>query len=144
MFRFAGIAEVLTVTDDGTVLLTSADLRSLRNEGDHDDNEDETLVNDSDSSTGSATRKRASTSRTILRNMAKNQALQINAAVGEDIWKDIRRLVIKDNVAEDQAIQINHGTTLEVTLALIGRQGEIIAACQKVPSYQRRDSVMSP
>jgi hypothetical protein len=140
----SSVDQVLIATDDGTVPLTSADLRSLRNDGDNDDSEDETLVNDSDSSTGSSTRKRGSTSRVILRNMARHQALQINAAVGDDIWKNINRLVIKDNVAEDQAIQINHGTTLEVTMALINLQGKIIAARQKAPTYQRRDSVMSP
>jgi hypothetical protein len=139
----ASIPDVLTRIDDGTVPLTSADLRSLRNEGDRDDSEDETVVNDSDSSTGSSTRKRVSTSRIILRNMAKQQALQINAAVGDDIWKNISRLEIKDNIAEDQAIQINHGNTLEVVMALIGRQGKIIAAREKAPTHQRRDSVIS-
>jgi hypothetical protein len=140
----SSVDQVLIATDDGTVPLTSADLRSLRNDGDNDDSEEETLVNDSDSSTGSLTRKRGSTSRIILRNMAKHQALQINAAVGDDIWKNINRLVIKDNVAEDQAIQINHGNSLEVTMALINLQGQIIAARQKMPAHHRRDSVVSP
>jgi hypothetical protein len=122
---------LLTVIDNGTILLTSADLRSLRDAATDGDSEDETLVDDSDSSTGSQTKKRVSTERIILRNMAKNQALQINAPVGKDIWKNINRIVIEDNVAQDKAVQINYSNTLEVAIALLKLNSEMITARQE-------------
>ena len=57
--------------------------------------------------------------------------MQINAALGEDIWKDMNRLIIKDNVAGNQSVQVNHGTTLEATLLLLDRQDERIAAVRR-------------
>jgi hypothetical protein len=105
--------------------LTLADLKSLSNEGDGEDSGDETLVDESESPVRNGPIK---TERIILRNEARNQALQINAALQEDIWKDINRLVIRDNVAEDQALQVNYGTTHEMTLLLLDRQDKRIAA----------------
>jgi hypothetical protein len=141
-------ADVLTVTDDGTVTLTPADLKSLRNEEDRDDSEDETLVGDSDSSSSFVGKKRLTTERIILRNTAKQQSLQINGALGEDLWKDINRLVIQENISEDECVQVNHATTLEAVLLLLDKQDEridrIAAARQKAAQYIRRDSVMSP
>ena len=99
--------------------MTSADLRSLKDAATDSDSEDETLVDDSDSDAGPKTMKRVSTERIILRNMAKNQAMQINAPVGKDIWKNVDRIVIEDNVAQDEAVQINYTNTLEVTMALL-------------------------
>jgi hypothetical protein len=137
--------EILTETDDGTVLLTPADLRTLRENATDEDSEDETLVDDSDSSTSSTSRKLASTERIILYNMARNQALQINAPMGNDIWKTVHRIVIKNNTAEGDAVQINHTNTLEDTMALMRLHTELkIAERQEVSSYTRRDSVMRP
>lgn len=130
----------LTEIDDGFVTLTPADLRLLRDEAARSDSEDETLVDDSDSSSGSAVRK-PKVERIVLRNTAKQQSLQVNAAIGEDICKHITRLIIKDNVAEHEAIQINHGNTLEATLLIFDQQDKRIAeARQRASKYQRRDS----
>jgi hypothetical protein len=137
--------KMLTKIDDGTVLLTPADWRSLRDAADDQNSDDETFVDDSDSSTGSETKRRVSTERIILNNMSKSQAMQINAPMGRDIWKMIDRIVIQNNVAEDGAVQINYTNTLEDTMALIRLNNEFRIAAQQNESFQkRRDSVMSP
>lgn len=72
------------------------------------------------------------TERIIMRNLAHHQAIQINAALGEDIWKELGRLEIADNIAEDQAIQVNYGMSLEAFAFLADRQAKAI--------HMRRDS----
>lgn len=72
-----------------------------------------------------------------MRNIARHQAAQINAPVEIDMWENVDRLVIEDNVAEGQALQINYGTTFEITSKLMDRQGEILA----VPPSGRHSSV---
>lgn len=127
--------------DDGTIPLTDADLESLRDAAaDNEDSGDETLVGDSDSTHSEQAQKRATTERIILRNMARDQALQINAPIGKDIWKGIDRIVIKENTASTGAVQINHNNTLEVTLALLKATHDMrLASIQS-----RRDSLLSP
>jgi hypothetical protein len=135
----------LTGTDDGTIRLTSADWRSLRDAADDQNSDDETLVDDSDSSTGSETKRRASIERIVLNNMARDQAIQINAPLGKDIWKNVDRTVIKNNTAENDAVQINYINTLEDTMALMTHRSELkIAEQQHKSSHTRRDSVLSP
>ena len=144
---------MLIIVDDGTVPLTPADLRALSDEddgndspdetlGDEDDGNDspnETLVDDSESPIHDVPMKME---RIILRNTARHQAMQINAALGEDVWKEMDRLVIKDNVAEDQAVQVNHGTTIETFMFLVEHQDRKIAARQKV-TRAGHDSVLA-
>lgn len=114
--------------DDGTIPLTDAELDSLRDAADGENSSDETLVGDADSDHSERGKKRALTERIILRNMAKDQALQINAAIGKDIWKGIDRIIIRENVASNGAVQINHSNTLEVTLALLKATHEVRVA----------------
>jgi hypothetical protein len=135
---------MLTLIDDGIIPLTPADLKSLRDAAADSDSEDETLIDDSDSSTSSKSKKRVSIERIILRNMAKNQAMQINAPVGEDIWKSIDRIVIEDNIAEDEAVQINYPNTLEAMMTLLRLKNEMSTARQEKSSYKRRDSMITP
>ena len=78
----------------------------------------------------------------ILRNAARHQALQINAAVGEDIWRKIDRLVIEDNIAEDQAVQVNHGTELEVMMMFLGHQERRINAARDQRDVLPRGKVL--
>ena len=116
---------MLIIVDDGTVPLTPADLRALSDDDDGNDSSDETLVDDSESPIHDVPMKME---RIILRNTARHQAMQINAALGEDIWREMDRLVIKKNVAEDQAVQVNHGTTIETFMLLAEHQDRRIAA----------------
>jgi pyruvate/2-oxoglutarate dehydrogenase complex dihydrolipoamide acyltransferase (E2) component len=77
--------------------------------------------------------------------MAKNQAIQINAPLAKDIWKNVNRIVIKNNVAEHDAIQINYTNPLENMMELMTLRNNFkIAAQQNKSSRKRRDSVMSP
>jgi hypothetical protein len=117
----------LTTVDDGTVPLTQADLESLTSEDSGEDSGDETLVDDSESSLRNAS---DTTERIILRNTALQQALQINAALGEDIWKHMSRLVVKDNRADGQTVQLNHAITLEAFTLAMDRQDMKIAAAR--------------
>ncbi|KAH3920273.1 hypothetical protein HBI56_067700 [Parastagonospora nodorum] len=143
--RIARLLHGRRPSNDGTVQLTPADLRSLRNNANGEDSEDETLVDDSDSSTGSTTKKRVTTERIILRNMARDQALQINAPIGKDLWKAIDRIVIEHNTAEGEAVQVNYNNTLEDTIALITLKHKFkLEALKQTSSYGRRDSLMSP
>ncbi|KAF1919370.1 hypothetical protein BDU57DRAFT_443035 [Ampelomyces quisqualis] len=143
--RIARLLKGRLPSNDGTVMLTAADLKSLSDEEDRDCSEDETLVGDSDSSSSFGVKRRLTTERIILRNTAKQQSLQINAALGEDLWRDINRLVIKENISENESVQVNHATTLEATLLLLDRQDDRIAAArQRTSQYIRRDSVLSP
>jgi len=100
--------------------LTLADERFLSNPDSGEESGDETLVDDSETLPHYASEK---TERIILRNVALHQALQINAALGKDIWKDTNRIVTKDNRAEDQSVQLNYGTSLEAFTLAMKMQG---------------------
>ncbi|KAF1922177.1 uncharacterized protein M421DRAFT_132562 [Didymella exigua CBS 183.55] len=143
--RIARLLQGRRPSNDGTVPLTPADWSSLRDAADDQNRDNEIIVDDSDSSTGSETKKRASIERIILSNMAKNQAIQINAPLGKDIWKNVDRIVIKNNIAEHDAVQINYNNTLEDTMALMTLRSKLnIAVQQNKSSHIRFDSVMSP
>ncbi|KAL1800890.1 hypothetical protein ACET3X_001232 [Alternaria dauci] len=115
-------------SNDGFVPLTLADLKALNKNGDGDgeDSGDETLVDESE------TRRRqevaVKSERTIINNTSRNQALQINAALQEDIWKDVGRLRIQDNLAEDQSLQVNYAISKDMLAMFLARQDRIIAA----------------
>jgi hypothetical protein len=88
---------------------------------------------------------RTLTERIVLSNIAKDQAIQLNSPLRKDIWKDVDRVVIKNNIAEHDAVQINYINTLENTMALMTLRSELkIAAQESKSSHTRRDSVMSP
>jgi hypothetical protein len=52
--------------------------------------------------------------RIVLNNLAREQALQINAPIGTKGWKETEKLVIEKNVATGSAIQVNHAISDEV------------------------------
>lgn len=136
--RIAKLLQGRLPSNDGTIPLTRADLKSLTGEDSDDDSGSETFVDDPEFPSRGIPVK---TERIILRNSARHQALQINAALEEDIWKGISRLVIRDNVAEDQAVQVNHGMTLGVTKYLLAEQNRRITESSKIPERKRHDSV---
>ncbi|OAK93735.1 hypothetical protein IQ06DRAFT_235761, partial [Phaeosphaeriaceae sp. SRC1lsM3a] len=103
---------------DGTILLTRDDLRALAGADDSDNNGDEKLMDDSDYDSDLPRQKEVLTERITSNDLARDQALHSNGVV-EDIWNEIERNVIEDNVASEDAVQINHRSTLEVTLALL-------------------------
>jgi hypothetical protein len=115
------------MVDDGTVPLTLADLKALNNEahGESEDSGDETLVDDTEAAPRDLPIK---TERIITRNTARNQALQINAAVIEDLWKDVNHLRIHDNVAEDESMQVNYAMTREAFSVVLEQRNKVVAA----------------
>ena len=124
---------MLIYIDDGLVPLTTADLKALggNEEVNSDsDNSSETFVDDVDSSSDSGSDSPVSdgiakTERIVLQNTTRDQALQINCAIGEDMWKDIDRVVIKRNRAGDKSMQVNYAMSLEVVLAVLKQQQAI-------------------
>ncbi|RTE70516.1 hypothetical protein BHE90_015091 [Fusarium euwallaceae] len=56
--------------------------------------------------------KKPATERIILNNVARFQATQINAPLGEDIWANVDRLVVENNQADALSTQINYPMTL--------------------------------
>ncbi|RSL68757.1 hypothetical protein CEP53_002454 [Fusarium sp. AF-6] len=56
--------------------------------------------------------KKPATERIILNNVARFQAIQINAPLGEDIWANVDRLVVENNQADALSTQINYPMTL--------------------------------
>jgi hypothetical protein len=62
---------------------------------------------------------RVSARRTVQRNLAREQSLQINAPVGEEGWLEVEDLAIQDNLSTGNSIQVNHaisGTVLQMIL----------------------------
>jgi hypothetical protein len=62
------------------------------------------------------------TERIVIGNSTKAQALMVNAAVGEDIWKDLDRLEIRENIAEDSSTMVNHAISKDVLKLMMDRQ----------------------
>jgi hypothetical protein len=114
---------LLIVTEDGTVPLTWEELRLLNIKEDSDSSGDDTLVGD----TQLPSRKLP----------VKTERIINGPATEIDLWKDVSRIVIKDNVAEDQALQINYATPWEVTSKLLNHHREKVAS---VPRPKRHDS----
>lgn len=123
---------LLSVTEDGTVPLTWEELRLLSVKEDSDSSRDDTLVDDDELP---SRRLPVKTERIIMQNTARFAAAQINGPMGPDIWADIDRLVIKDNVAEEHALQVNYGITLDSACILLDRQREMIASAPRPKRY---------
>lgn len=64
-------------------------------------------------------------SRIVRNNLTYNQALQVNAPIGTEGWREVNSLTIKDNVARDESTQINHAVGKDVFLALLARHSGI-------------------
>lgn len=59
------------------------------------------------------------TTRIIVANLTQLQALQINGPVGDDEWKHIKHLEIKDNVAGASSSQVNYPVSGPVFASLL-------------------------
>lgn len=84
------------------MLLTKQD-RLLLNEKDSGDWESETAAGESQS-TSSDTQDHAQT----------DESVQFNAVADADPWKGLGRISIRKNLAESQAVTINHGQSLDI------------------------------
>lgn len=81
--------------------------------------------------------------RIIISNMALHESLQINGALGEDIWKDYQRLEIRDNTAKDTAVQINYGMNLDAFKIAMSAHAENLRAASGHKGGNRRPSARS-
>ncbi|EDU45107.1 conserved hypothetical protein [Pyrenophora tritici-repentis Pt-1C-BFP] len=125
--------------DDGTVPLTLADLASLNDDENSENSGDETLIGDSDTCSQEIPLK---TERIVRRNEVHNKALQVNAALGEDLWKDVNRLVIEDNKADSQGIQINYAMPRDMMMMMLDQQSKAIAVSSSISGAPRHDRIM--
>ncbi|KAI9730889.1 MAG: hypothetical protein M1834_005607 [Cirrosporium novae-zelandiae] len=110
------IAEFLrdrSFQNDNIVTLTDADMKSFCDRV-------AAITSDLNASASSSTDANLDTSRTVLNNSTEGQALQINGAVGEKGWWEVKHLTIKDNKAIEESIQINHGISMDVFNRLLG------------------------
>lgn len=73
---------------------------------------------------GAAGRTTPATSRNIRENHASGSALQVNTAIGEDVWKDMGSVTIEGNQAGGTASQWNYPISADTFLAALEmRQG---------------------
>lgn len=75
----------------------------------------------------SSTSTQILTSRIILNNVTKDQALQINGPIGEKGWWEVSHLEIKDNEATGESIQVNHGTSMDVFEKLLAARAAALS-----------------
>jgi hypothetical protein len=54
------------------------------------------------------------TSRIVVDNVTEEQALQINGPVGEKGWWEASHVMIRNNQASGNSIQVNHGMSMDV------------------------------
>jgi hypothetical protein len=88
-------------------------------------------LNDEETSSTADSKAAAISERIIVGNSTQDQAFQINGAAGEDIWQDISRIEIRNNIATGSSFQINHATTFEVLKYTMERQDRILAEERK-------------
>jgi hypothetical protein len=87
---------------NGHVTFTSRDFATLTIDG---GNPAATAVSDNSS---------AARVRRVLMNQTLGDALQINGPIGEDLWKDASEVIIEKNEASDEAIQMNYAVPDDV------------------------------
>lgn len=97
------------------MFLSDSDMESLHGDEGYDTDGSKTKTSASDTN-GTAR------SRIIIGNSTKAQALMINGAIGEDLWKDLSHLEIRDNVAEDDSMMVNYAISMDVFEKLLSRQ----------------------
>jgi hypothetical protein len=59
------------------------------------------------------------TSRIVVNCITRGQALQINGPIGEEGWKEVVKLEIRDCIAEDRSIQVSHAISAETFIQLL-------------------------
>lgn len=87
-------------SEDGTVHLKDPDIASLSG------SEDSSLFDDKSTLLGE-------TSSRVERNESHQEALQINSAIGIGGYAEVAHVIIVDNKALDQSIQVNHAISQE-------------------------------
>lgn len=103
--------KMLIATDDGTVSISAEELAAATRIESDASSDDGTLIEESEMPPHDLPIKDG---RDVHHNIAKDESVQINAAIEQDIWKDFGRISIRHNQSEGRAVQVNHANPLEV------------------------------
>lgn len=63
-------------------------------------------------------------SRIVLNNVVREQALQINGPVGEKGWREAFQLEVRDNQAAGNSIQVNHAISEDMFNKLLAHKNQ--------------------
>ncbi|TGO26626.1 hypothetical protein BPAE_0056g00480 [Botrytis paeoniae] len=61
-------------------------------------------------------------SRIVLKNVTRDQALQINGPIGEKGWREVSQLEIRDNEAAGNGLQVNHAISEDMFIQLLAHR----------------------
>ncbi|TGO10022.1 hypothetical protein BTUL_0147g00260 [Botrytis tulipae] len=61
-------------------------------------------------------------SRVVLKNVTRDQALQINGPIGEKGWREVSQLEIRDNEAAGNGLQVNHAISEDLFIQLLAHR----------------------
>jgi len=114
--RISSQTHIVTLADDGYVHLSKDEIASLS-------------LEDSGTIDGEAVADfhlNGTTDRIIVKNSAKNSAVQILGPVGKDIWESLN-VRVEENEATDKAVQVAYATDFQTFKFLVERQDRIVA-----------------
>lgn len=112
---------------------------SLDDDDSSENSQGETFVDDSETCLQEIPPK---IKRIVRYNSVDNQAIQINAPLETDIWKDVNLLVVERNEADNQGIQLNYPITREMMMVMFEQQNKVIAATRQTTGGSRHDHVV--
>lgn len=79
-----------------------------------------------------------------MRNVANDHAMQVNAPLGKSVWKNVE-IVIEDNFAHNESVQINSPNSLADMMSLMRLKSELKMAEQlQTLSFQHNGILASP
>ncbi|KAJ4989267.1 hypothetical protein SVAN01_05172 [Stagonosporopsis vannaccii] len=122
--RIARLLKDRRPADDGTVSISAEELAAVTRIESDAKSDDGTLVDESEMPPHDLPIKHG---RDIHHNKAKDESVQINAAIEKDIWENFDRISIRHNQSEGRAVQVNHANSLEVMEFFRSWQKENIA-----------------
>ncbi|KAJ4311968.1 hypothetical protein N0V94_007687 [Neodidymelliopsis sp. IMI 364377] len=128
--RIARLLKDRSPADDGTVSISAEELAAVTRVESDASSDDGTLVDESDAPPHDLPIKNG---RDVHHNKAKDESVQINAAIEKDIWKDFDRISIRHNQSEGRAVQVNHANPLEVMAFFRSWQRENNAKSRQKP-----------
>ncbi|KAJ4353118.1 hypothetical protein N0V95_003652 [Ascochyta clinopodiicola] len=133
--RIARLLKNRSPADDGTVSISAEELAAATRIESDASSDDGTLVDESEMPPHDIPIKDG---RDVHHNKAKDESIQINAAIEKDIWKDFGRISIRHNQSEGRAVQVNHANPLEVMKFFRSWQKENVAQSRQ----ERYESVV--
>ncbi|RGP69895.1 hypothetical protein FLONG3_7651 [Fusarium longipes] len=62
--------------------------------------------------------------RIVMDNLTEDQALQINGPIGQEGWREVAHLEIRNNKASGNAMQVNHGMSIEAFTQMLALRSQ--------------------